>query len=119
MQQCEDLEDEESLRHMYFIVRGAIMLNDAALLEAFLSEENVMDTVGPGNHALLMPSISLAVRFACSLGNISLMAPQAGVRTQEGWQIHDCLPMGSGFTGLPSCCIRSSWLTANITFSAY
>ncbi|EIE26200.1 DUF625-domain-containing protein [Coccomyxa subellipsoidea C-169] len=44
--QCEDLEDEESLRHMYFIVRGAIMLNDAALLEAFLSEENVMDTVG-------------------------------------------------------------------------
>ncbi|KAK9907487.1 hypothetical protein WJX75_004578 [Coccomyxa subellipsoidea] len=44
--QCEDLEDEESLKHMYFIVRGAIMLNDAALLEAFLSEENVMDTVG-------------------------------------------------------------------------
>ena len=46
-QQCEDLEDEESLKHMYYIVRGAIMLNDAALLEAFLSEENVMDTVGP------------------------------------------------------------------------
>lgn len=41
------MEDEESLKHMYYIVRGAIMLNDAALLEAFLSEENVMDTVGP------------------------------------------------------------------------
>ena len=45
MQQCEDLEDGESLRHMYHIIRGAIMLNDANLLDLLLSEENVMDVV--------------------------------------------------------------------------
>ncbi|CAK0784720.1 hypothetical protein CVIRNUC_007924 [Coccomyxa viridis] len=45
-QQCEDLEDTESLRHMYTIIRGAIMLNDANLLDLLLSEENVMDVVG-------------------------------------------------------------------------
>ena len=45
MQQCEDLEDGDSLRHMYHIVRGAIMLNDANLLDLLLSEENVMDVV--------------------------------------------------------------------------
>lgn len=45
MQQCEDLEDGESLRHMYTIIRGAIMLNDANLLDLLLSEENVMDVV--------------------------------------------------------------------------
>ncbi len=45
MQQCEDLEDTESLRHMYTIIRGAIMLNDANLLDLLLSEENVMDVV--------------------------------------------------------------------------
>jgi len=45
LQQCEDLEDGDSLRHMYHIVRGAIMLNDANLLDLLLSEENVMDVV--------------------------------------------------------------------------
>ena len=45
MQQCEDLEDAESLRHMHAIMRGAIMLNDTALLELLLAEDNVMDTV--------------------------------------------------------------------------
>lgn len=45
VQQCEDLEDGESLRHMYHIIRGAIMLNDANLLDLLLSEENVMDVV--------------------------------------------------------------------------
>ena len=45
VQQCEDLEDSESLRHMYIIIRGAIMLNDANLLDLLLSEENVMDVV--------------------------------------------------------------------------
>ena len=45
MQQCEDLEDADSLRHMYHIIRGAIMLNDANLLDLLLSEENVMDVV--------------------------------------------------------------------------
>lgn len=43
--QVEDLEDQESLRHLYVIVRGAIMLNDTQLLELLLSEENVMDVV--------------------------------------------------------------------------
>ena len=45
MQQCEDLEDGESLRHMYHIIRGAVMLNDANLLDLLLAEENVMDVV--------------------------------------------------------------------------
>ncbi|CAL5223154.1 g5623 [Coccomyxa viridis] len=45
-QQCEDLEDGESLRHLYHIIRGAIMLNDANLLDLLLAEENVMDMVG-------------------------------------------------------------------------
>ena len=30
---------------MYHIIRGAIMLNDANLLDLLLSEENVMDVV--------------------------------------------------------------------------
>ncbi|KAK9839752.1 hypothetical protein WJX84_000549 [Apatococcus fuscideae] len=43
---CEDLEDTEGLRHMYMIIRGAIMLGDFGVLEVLMSEENVMDTVG-------------------------------------------------------------------------
>lgn len=27
LQQCDDLEDEESLKHLYHIMKGAIMLN--------------------------------------------------------------------------------------------
>ena len=46
LQQCEDLEDAESLRALHGIVRGAIMLNDTSLLELLLTEDNVMDTVG-------------------------------------------------------------------------
>ncbi|CAL8462717.1 g2250 [Coccomyxa elongata] len=53
--QCEDLEDEESLKHMYYIVRGAIMLNDATLLETFLSEENIMDMLGALEHDPELP----------------------------------------------------------------
>ena len=53
MQQCEDLEDGESLRHLYHIIRGAIMLNDANLLDLLLAEGNVMDMVS--THSL--PSI--------------------------------------------------------------
>lgn len=56
-QQCEDLEDEESLKHMYYIVRGAIMLNDATLLEIFLSEENVMDMVRRCLYAPVIPAL--------------------------------------------------------------
>lgn len=37
-QQCEDLEDGASLAHMYVIVKTAIMLNDASLLEEMLKE---------------------------------------------------------------------------------
>lgn len=63
MQQCEDLEDGDSLRHMYHIVRGAIMLNDANLLDLLLSEENVMDVVSsvslPFLHALQYQTTNL------------------------------------------------------------
>lgn len=45
IQVCEDLEDTDSLKHLYVIVRGAIMLNSIQLLEALFSEENVMDVV--------------------------------------------------------------------------
>lgn len=45
VQQCEDLEDGDSLRHLYHIIRGAVMLNDANLLDLLLAEENVMDVV--------------------------------------------------------------------------
>ena len=44
-QTCEDLEASESLKHMYVIVRGAVLLSDAPLLELLLSEDNVMDVV--------------------------------------------------------------------------
>ena len=74
VQQCEDLEDSESLRHMYTIVRGAIMLNDANLLDLLLSEENVMDVVRlthPICHVLVMqcavPSLLEEMRIAQSL----------------------------------------------------
>jgi Component of IIS longevity pathway SMK-1 len=40
------LEDEAGLAAMHTAVRGAIMLNDTGLLEAMLSEENVMDVIG-------------------------------------------------------------------------
>lgn len=28
MQTCDDLEDEESLKHLYHIMKGAVMLNN-------------------------------------------------------------------------------------------
>ena len=46
LQQAEDLEDAASLEHMFRIVKGAIMLNDAALLEELLREEHVMGVLG-------------------------------------------------------------------------
>ena len=45
MQTCEDLEDIGSLRQLYVIIKGAIMLNDTNLLETMFSEEHVMDVV--------------------------------------------------------------------------
>ena len=59
MQQCEDLEDGESLRHMYHIIRGAIMLNDANLLDLLLAEENVMDVVSSAVMPLYVMCISV------------------------------------------------------------
>lgn len=47
MQSCEDLEDEESLRHLFSIMRSAIMLNDTSLLEALLAEDAVMVSPTP------------------------------------------------------------------------
>jgi protein phosphatase-4 regulatory subunit 3 len=45
-QTAEDLEDAPSLGALYRIMRGAIMLNDAPLLEELLREEAVMDVMG-------------------------------------------------------------------------
>ncbi len=41
-QTCEDLEDAENLRHLFAIMRGAIMLNDTSLLETLLADDAVM-----------------------------------------------------------------------------
>ncbi|KAL3162589.1 hypothetical protein ABBQ38_008638 [Trebouxia sp. C0009 RCD-2024] len=49
-QTCDDLEDEESLKHLYHIMKGAVMLNNNQLLELLLAEENVMDVVGALEH---------------------------------------------------------------------
>lgn len=49
VQSCEDLEDAESLRHLFDIVKSIIMLNDTNIMEALFSQENVMDMVSwPG-----------------------------------------------------------------------
>ena len=45
MQQCEDLEDTESLHHLYTAMKGIVMLNDITLLELLFSEAHVMDVV--------------------------------------------------------------------------
>eukprot|EP00887_Chlorella_sp_A99_P007007 scaffold2.g7007.t1 len=45
-QQAEDLEDEETLRCLYGVMRGIIMLNDTTLLEILFGDEHVMDVVG-------------------------------------------------------------------------
>ena len=45
VQSCEDLEDTESLRHLFEIIKGTIMLNDTGILEVLFAEDNVMDTV--------------------------------------------------------------------------
>ena len=56
LQQCEDLEDAESLRALHGIVRGAVMLNDTSLLELLLAEGNVMDAVRRRARALGLQS---------------------------------------------------------------
>ena len=48
-QQCEDLEDAASLAHLYRIIRSAIMLNDATLLEELLKEVRSRLGVGVGS----------------------------------------------------------------------
>jgi hypothetical protein len=37
VQMCEDLEDEEGLRHCHVALRSAVLLNDTALLEEMFS----------------------------------------------------------------------------------
>ena len=45
VQQCEDLEDTESLHSLYRIMKGAVLLNDISLLELLFSDRYVMDVV--------------------------------------------------------------------------
>ena len=47
MQTCEDLEDAASLRQLFDIFKGVIMLNDTSLMDLLFAEENVMDVVSP------------------------------------------------------------------------
>ena len=78
MQQCEDLEDGESLRHLYHIIRGAIMLNDANLLDLLLAEENVMDVVSPPTVMLyfILGASSSSAHIACRyVWGLTLLCP--------------------------------------------
>ncbi len=43
---CEDLDDQDGLHMMYRLVRGLVLLNDAALFDELLRDDNVMDVVG-------------------------------------------------------------------------
>ena len=52
VQSCEDLEDTESLRHLFEIIKGTIMLCDTGIMEALFAEDNVMDTVSCCCHPL-------------------------------------------------------------------
>lgn len=45
LQQCEDLEDTDSLRLIFDIVKSFIMLNDTNIMELLFSEDYVMDMV--------------------------------------------------------------------------
>ncbi len=47
-QTCEDLEDMDSLRHLFSIIRNAVMLNDTSLLETLMAEDTVMVRCGEG-----------------------------------------------------------------------
>jgi len=47
MQLCEDLEDADSLRQLFEILKGVVMLNDTSLMDLLFAEENVMDVVSP------------------------------------------------------------------------
>ena len=64
MQQCEDLEDTESLHNLYRIMKGAVLLNDISLLELLFSDRHVMDVVRLGSH--LQPAG--AVTWTCCRG---------------------------------------------------
>ena len=55
VQSCEDLEDTESLRHLFEIIKGTIMLNDTGILEVLFAEDNVMDTVSYCSHPQYHP----------------------------------------------------------------
>lgn len=43
---AEDLEDEEGIKAAFVFVKGAILLNDTALLELLFSEDHIMQVVG-------------------------------------------------------------------------
>jgi hypothetical protein len=47
LQQAEDLDDMATLAHLFRIIRGAIMLNEAALLEELLK---VLKSGMPSRH---------------------------------------------------------------------
>lgn len=44
--QLEDLEDLDGLSQMYVVIKSAIMINDASVLEEMMREEHVMSVIG-------------------------------------------------------------------------
>ena len=103
MQQCEDLEDGESLRHLYHIIRGAIMLNDANLLDLLLAEENVMDMVSHSTvmhgYVMLIPTAPIPLSVRISPWRPPMMRPYSLHCTYLCMQC--CLSHVSAMHGLP------------------
>ena len=70
MQACDDLEDEESLKHMYHIMKGAIMLNSNRKLgtpthcsaESMLPSHDAISQLAP---VQLLAGCFLSVAASC------------------------------------------------------
>eukprot|EP00727_Mastigamoeba_balamuthi_P006325 m51a1_g2312 putative protein (799) ;mRNA; r:469845-473222 len=45
-EECEDLEDAESLRVLYGIFKTLVMLNDPSLMEVLFSDDNILKVIG-------------------------------------------------------------------------
>lgn len=61
VQTCDDLEDEESLKHLYHIMKGAIMLNSNRKLQAMLC---TLPDAFKSSHALYLQPVAL-IAFVC------------------------------------------------------
>ncbi len=111
VQQCEDLEDTPSLVHIFRIARGAIMLNDASLLEELLKvcmsahgqamRQGAAQTSG-------QQAVGSGQRAACTAGQGAVgQGAVAGCRAGRAAAGHACWPAALSCTRGPTrpyCC---------------